>query len=208
MEVQKRLIAQQEELECLKKQVAGLEERLAQAGSRPLYHIDRLEYHFDQLKVQKLEGTLNIGMTPPGDGASAAYDIDQLSAAPVNVFPAAESTITVPGAPFPEIRANLDTYFNEEAPERLIGMEREMNLELDPFHRRIIIEDIRKQVPARIKYYVTQARTGEADGPKEAGEGDSLIASVTAKTIRDAEAAMRQYLSQLAGSTVKGGDVS
>ena len=37
------------------------------AESRPLYHIDSLAYHFDQLKVEKLDGTLNIGMTPPSE---------------------------------------------------------------------------------------------------------------------------------------------
>ena len=37
------------------------------AESKPLYHIDSLAYHFDQLKVEKLDGTLNIGMTPPSE---------------------------------------------------------------------------------------------------------------------------------------------
>ncbi|QAY66274.1 spore germination protein GerPC [Paenibacillus protaetiae] len=197
---QEALKEQRHEIEKLQKQVAALEEQLQQAGARPMYSIERLEYHFDQLKVQKLEGTLNIGMAPPGECGPVPHgDIDQFTAGTPNVFPAAESTIVTPGVPYPTIYENVDTYFNEEAPKRLLMLEQEMNVQLDPYHRRIIIDDIRKQVPTRIKYYMKQI--GGKDQSKGSPEPNSeVIAAVTAKTIRDAESAMRKYVQQIAYS--------
>lgn len=199
MEVQQLLRAMQQEIDSLKTRVDALEEQLANESSSPTYHIERLEYHFDQLKVQKLEGTLNIGMTPPADGSSGEGVIEQFATSPVNMFPAAESTIMVPGAPFPEITANVDAYFNQEAPARLIAMEQEMGLQLDPYHRRIIIEDVRKQVPTRIRYYVNRFNEISQQNNKIA-DSNVMIADVTTKTIKDAEAAMRQYLQQIANN--------
>ncbi len=39
-------------------------EELQQLKEKPAVHVDRIEYKFDQLKVETLEGTLNIGLNP------------------------------------------------------------------------------------------------------------------------------------------------
>ena len=31
---------------------------------KPPVNIERIDYHFDQLKIERLEGTLNIGLNP------------------------------------------------------------------------------------------------------------------------------------------------
>ena len=41
-----------------------MEQKITELQSRPSVHVEKLEYKFDQLKVEKLEGTLNIGLNP------------------------------------------------------------------------------------------------------------------------------------------------
>ena len=48
----------------MQKKIQSLEKRVSEIQNRPPVHIDRMEYKFDQLKVETLEGTLNIGLNP------------------------------------------------------------------------------------------------------------------------------------------------
>jgi|GEM_PF-2317763 len=56
--------AQQRRIDQLEKQVGQLQSELAAGQKQKTIHIDRIEYKFDQLKVEKLEGTLSIGINP------------------------------------------------------------------------------------------------------------------------------------------------
>ena len=48
----------------MQKKIQSLEKQVSEFQNRPPVHIDRMEYKFDQLKVETLEGTLNIGLNP------------------------------------------------------------------------------------------------------------------------------------------------
>ncbi|WJH34793.1 spore germination protein GerPC [Paenibacillus sp. CC-CFT747] len=51
--------------------LAKLESSVASLQDKPQTRIDKIDYHFDQLKVERLDGTLNIGITPGKDGADS-----------------------------------------------------------------------------------------------------------------------------------------
>ena len=48
----------------MQKKIQIFREAISEFQKRPPVHIDRMEYKFDQLKVETLEGTLNIGLNP------------------------------------------------------------------------------------------------------------------------------------------------
>lgn len=256
-----QLNEQQAVIMKLNKQIEMLNARIEMAENKPMYHVDTIQYHFDQLKVEKLDGTLNIGMTPPNEefvkevgqlvlpGKGNVSDVvvnqpNSLAKTPqqiaaqnaqnskVNHFPTQGSVVggpqdVLPSAPFPEIRRQVDLYLDHTAPERLKAIETEMNLPLDPYHRRLVIEDIRKQMSARIQYYievVSKEQNGtHADGQSGAGPGGgsgsmsgvsggigsglgssaeavekpSIPQIVISKTTRDIEMALRNYMSKL-----------
>ncbi|MFF2482020.1 spore germination protein GerPC [Paenibacillus sp. NPDC058071] len=194
-DVQAKLSRQEAQIAQLEEQLAAMCAQLKTLESKPTYHIDNLQYHFDQLKVEKLEGTLNIGMTPPG-APEAKGEIEQASVSKPLVFPAAKPGMTPPEGPYGDIRQELDRYLDNEASKKLIEMEKQVGIPLDPYHRRMIIEDIRKQLPTRIQFYVKSAADGTGSGELP---GDSSKADVIAKTQRDADAALMQYLQQLKG---------
>ncbi|CAM3118390.1 spore germination protein GerPC [Paenibacillus lupini] len=197
LEIQSKLKAQQTQIYSLEQQLAVICEQLKQIESKPIYNIEKLEYHFDQLKVEKLEGTLNIGMTPPGmpngDG-----DIEQLSVPPKpNVYPAAASGLTPPSAPYADVRSEIDHYLNVQGMQKLVELESEYGLQLDPYHRRMVLEDIRKQMPSRIHFYMT-LKPGEGESNSNGAETEQQKKEVIfSKTIRDVDAAMQRYMQLL-----------
>jgi spore germination protein PC len=209
LEVQHKLKEQHEQITKLETQIAALCEQVKILESRPAYNIESIEYHFDQLKVERLDGTLNIGMTAPGAGDdSFPGSIEQLAVPKPQVFPSAAPSITPQAGPYTDIYTEMNRYLDSEAQQRLLAYENELGIPLDPYHRRIIIEDVRKQVPTRIQYYLNylQQSEGKSDGEQAANNTESIVSSVLAKTIRDADAALLAYMRQLqSGNPSSGG---
>lgn len=236
-QVQQTLRHQQEQIAFLQKRIDMLMAQLKAAEAKPTYHIDKIEYQFDQLKIEKLDGTLNIGIQPSGDGSES--DIDQfivqqakkgaggphgsaagavgngngagngdngpgsLNSKP-NVFPSAGPASMQMPPPFGTVQTRVNEYLDSRAQMALVNFEQQMNVPLDPYHRRIIIEDIRRQAPTRIQFYMQQAAQSAdiADA-----NSTSLEDQVTAKTIRDVDMAMRQYLNKLSSGDESAGGV-
>ncbi|GKU79683.1 spore germination protein GerPC [Paenibacillus sp. L3-i20] len=197
-----------EQLECT---VADLCAQLKKLEAKPTYNIESIEYHFDQLKVEKLDGTLNIGMTAPGMGGNGgngvepfSSNIEQLSVNNQNQYPSASPAITPPEGPYNDIFRKLNHFLDNDAPHLLMQHEDALTLPLDPYHRKIIIEDVRKQMPTRIHYYLQRMKKED----KEALDAypNLLIDDVYGKTKQDAETAISAYMRQLKeGNALPGG---
>lgn len=222
-EQQCKLQEQGEMIEQLRKQMERLAERVQAAETRPVYHIDKMEYSFDQLKVEKLDGTLNIGMTtpneeyikeigqlvvpnqPPVPGKTPPPSSDAATSGP-NHFPASfanGSQAALPQTPYPEIRQQVDAYLNQTAPAQLAILESEYGIPLDPYHRRLVIEDIRKQISTRIQYYIehaSQAPNQEEGLQQQQPDPQQVSGLVIQKTTRDINSALRAYMAQLQGN--------
>ncbi|CAM4525134.1 spore germination protein PC [Paenibacillus endophyticus] len=206
LEVQNKLKEQQEQLEALSAKVLDLCEQIKHLEARPTYNIESIEYHFDQLKVDKLDGTLNIGMTAPGMGDETfPGSIEQLAVSKPEVFPSAGPTIPDPSPVYNEVFNEMTRYLDAGAPQTLLAYENQFGIPLDPYHRKIIIEDVRKQVPTRIHFYMQKKEKG-AEAKQAAEDSPASAADVLAKTRRDADAALYAYMRQLqTGSPSSGG---
>lgn len=205
-DVQRKLHEQQASIEKLEERISALCDQIKQLEARPAYNIESIEYHFDQLKVESLEGTLNIGMTAPGtDGETFPGTIEQLSTATPEVFPSSSPAIVPQTGPTADITEEMNRYLDSEAPAKLKNYENEFCLPLDPYHRRIIIEDIRKQMPSRVEYYINQQSKGQ-NGKTNGTDDGALKEAVLSKTIRDTDAALLAYMNQLrTGTPASGG---
>ncbi|MEK3881585.1 spore germination protein GerPC [Paenibacillus sp. PL2-23] len=201
-QVQQKLQAQDNRIAALEETVVELTARLKKLEEKPKYTIENIQYHFDQLKVEKLEGTLNIGMSAPeldavekNEQGEAMDSVGQLSLGQGNVYPAANAVQSQPGAPFQDVLARLNSFLDSEAHGLILNHEQELELPLDPYHRRIIVEDIRKQMPSRIQYYM---QASQASAQDSAALYPDLIANrIYDKTRRDAEAAISAYMKRL-----------
>ncbi|MBJ6364272.1 spore germination protein GerPC [Paenibacillus sp. GCM10012307] len=206
-DTQKQLQQLQQQVTQLQQQYQSLQNQIKQTADKPTYNIERLEYHFDQLKVQRLDGTLNIGMAPPG-GGSLQQSIDQLSvpgAQGLGVSPegeeegnASSNPEALPSNPFApsplyqEVYRQVSDYLDHTAPNVINQAAAASGVTLDPYHRSLIIEDMRKQLAPRIQFYMNSATKQEAASPV-----DQQAGSIAQKTIRDVDMAIRQYIARL-----------
>ncbi|WP_036746977.1 spore germination protein GerPC [Paenibacillus sp. UNC451MF] len=112
----------------------------------------RNEYRFDLLKVEKLEGTLNIGINPnaqDSDSSIEEYSVGQSVSAP------SSGEMSTPQT-FEGIQSKVDDYFNSGAYQALEHYEQMYQNPLDEPYRRFIVEDVKKQIDKRIHYYMNK----------------------------------------------------
>jgi len=181
----------------LQQQLKQLNDRLEKVEKKPAYNIESIEYHFDQLKVEQLDGTLNIGMTAPGAQGGLIGDqnpIEQLSIPQKGKFTKNDDMMKMnPNVDYDNIFSNMKTYLGKEGITMLKMLENQYRIALDPYHRQNIIEDIEKQLPNRIRFYAEMA----ASQSPERLSKEQLEQEVLNKTKHDSERALQAYIQQL-----------
>ncbi|PFA24698.1 MULTISPECIES: spore germination protein GerPC [Bacillus cereus group] len=153
---QQALQKQQETIHILEEQVRKLTEELDELKSRPSSSIGKVEYKFDQLKVENLNGTLNIGLNPFGAHSQQIEDF-QVDTETLKVNP---ETQTNPDF-YQDIIQEMHRYLDEEAYSRILHFEQEERTPLDDMYRQMMIDDIKKQMEHRLPYYLSQVQPYE-----------------------------------------------
>lgn len=146
-------------MEQMLKEIRSEIDRLRQGSEKT---IDRVEYNFDLLKIEKLEGTLNIGLMPK-DGQSLD-DITVNGQPPLELSHSGNSG----GELYSNIYQNVSRYLEDTVPEQIERMIPEAHLVLGDEYAAVIIEDVRKQLGDRITVYLKQYQTNrETMNPQE-----------------------------------------
>ncbi|KEK24860.1 spore germination protein GerPC [Bacillus gaemokensis] len=153
---QQVLQKQQETIHILEEQVRTLTEELAKLKSRPSSSIGKVEYKFDQLKVENLNGTLNIGLNPFAKKGQQIEDFE-VDTETLKVNP---ETQTNPDF-YQGIIQEMHCYLDEEAYNRILHFERAERTPLDDMYRQMMIDDIKKQMEHRLPYYLSQVQPYE-----------------------------------------------
>jgi len=147
MKLHRYLSWQTKKIHALERHLHVLEARLQEIEAQPRTSIERIEYKFDQLKVETLEGTLNIGIAPPGAGGT----IEDLAVEPVKtVIPKPEPAL------MRAIQEKIAAYLKQEAPETLKQLEHQYGRRLDDTYRQFILQDIARQTDERIRFYLQE----------------------------------------------------
>jgi spore germination protein PC len=160
-QLQEMIQDQRERLNELAEQVKELKRQMKELASQP----KSIEYNFEQLKIEKLEGTLHIGLGHSGDSKDM---IEQLTVGQNTVqTPAAQQNNSVENAAFRDMLKSMDEFFVKEAPDYLRSLESASKLELDESYRIFILDDVHRQVPARLKHYIAKYQPGDDRGRQE-----------------------------------------
>lgn len=115
---------------------------------RPPVHVEKIEYSFDQLKIESLEGTLHIGVSPPGEKA-----IDDFLIQDRPIVLSDPETY----AGMQDIKDELDRYLASDCWDELRQYEAEYRLILGQHYKDAMIRDLRSQVHDRVEHYVKRA---------------------------------------------------
>lgn len=130
----------QQQVQQLYNHINSLENRIQQLEQHTSPNknttIEKLEYHFDQLKIERLDGTLHIGVTPED-----LQSMDEFSLANQS------------GGPLPPVHQALEQYADQELPGYLQSLEQQYHYPLDPGYRQTLLNDIKQQIPSRIAHY-------------------------------------------------------
>lgn len=145
-----------DEMNRMIQQLIGEVTELKQTGSSP--PVIRNEYKFDLLKVEKLEGTLNIGISPSGkDSTIEEFAVDQAVDAPeMQQQPEMDQ----------RIQQQIHQYLDHDAYQTLKHIEQENKYPLDEPYRKFIVEDVKKQIHPRIQHYMKKVSLDGSDSER------------------------------------------
>lgn len=181
-----RLQQAEQQLSQMTEKLSSLQKQLDELNSKPPLHI---EYHFDQLKVNHLEGTLNVGLTPQGIQDLESFDVP--SAAAMNPQPIASAE---PEPPICELQIEMSEYMKHHSYRLLNEQENEWGVQLEPSHRDRVVEDVKKQLDARVHYY---ARTSSYPPKATDTAVTKWKESIKERTARDIRGAFSSYIQKL-----------
>ncbi|MBX0357158.1 spore germination protein GerPC [Halobacillus sp. Nhm2S1] len=141
------------QMEQQQKMIEQLQKKIEQIQSiehPPKTVIEKIEYKFDQLKIETLEGTLQIGLTPNGSDLSEIGDL-----------------YSNQGKQLPQTDDQalhfLQEYMVSDIPVWMNQYCRDHDIQVSEKHKERMIEDVRKQLPQRMEYY----RNQEPEAPPE-----------------------------------------
>ena len=150
--IQAYVYQQDRKIRRLQKKIASLEQKVTELQNRPPIKVERMEYKFDQLKVETLEGTLNIGLNP-----TDLQGIEDFSISNQNGTLAPKERMTM----FTEIEGSIRQYLDTNLNQIMTNAGQQLQFEVDDTYREFILQDITKQLPGRIEYYLNQPLRSE-----------------------------------------------
>lgn len=156
--IQDYVFQQDRKIRVLQKKIISLEKSIVELQNRPPVQVERMEYKFDQLKVETLEGTLNIGLNP-----SDLQNIEDLSLPKQNGTAAPQERMAM----FTEIENSINEYLSENLPAIIEDAGMQLQFQDANTYHEFILQDIKKQLPNRIEYYLNQPIRSENETPEQ-----------------------------------------
>ncbi|WP_147533193.1 spore germination protein GerPC [Bacillus marasmi] len=143
---------QEQRIQALEGTVAQLRIELEEVKEKPKINVEKIEYKFDQLKVETLEGTLNIGLNPSDLQGIDSMEINQAGAPPPGSFndPKGQFRNTI------ELEEEVYNILETELPTLVTNAEQRVNQKLDEQYIDFIKEDIKIQIPPRVQHHIRQ----------------------------------------------------
>jgi spore germination protein PC len=137
--------------------------------SKPTIQVDKIEYKFDQLKVETLEGTLNIGLNPSDLQSIEDFAVEGKQAVGHPFGPANQFQSTM------RIEESLLQNIDSEVVSIIQQYNQENQVNIDESFVTFIKDDIRKQLPNRIQYHLNQIPNDQRTNDQGSGHENRII---------------------------------
>jgi spore germination protein PC len=179
--------AQENRIAVLEQTLQKLREEIKQIKDKPSINVEKIEYKFDQLKVETLDGTLNIGLNP-----------SDLSA--IEDFAVQNQSVNTPSSPKMQMQRTMKIeeeifrYLESDLPALFEDAKKKLNIQLDDSYLDFIKQDIQKQLPSRIEYHLKAAYSNERAGSGE--DDDKKIIEIIKQEIQNGVTIFVQHLPQ------------
>ncbi|WP_035321950.1 spore germination protein GerPC [Peribacillus kribbensis] len=144
-QLQAYLQQQETRIRNLEASLQNVNNQLQQLKDKPPVNVERIEYRFDQLKVERLDGTLNIGLNPNELQNIDEFAVNSAGPPPPFLFPEREQAVQ-------NICRVIQDYINTELTENLSRASK--GSPIDPSYLNFIKDDIIGQLPQKIQQYL------------------------------------------------------
>jgi spore germination protein PC len=156
--MQAYIYQQDKVLRDLQKKIQTIEETVSDLKKRPSVKVERMEYKFDQLKVETLEGTLNIGLNPSDLQAIEDFSVPGNNG---TIHPKERMSM------FTEIESSINGYLDSNLQSIMGDTSEPLEFPVDDTYRDVILQDIKKQLSTRIEYYLNQPLRDGSTGEQQ-----------------------------------------
>lgn len=173
---------QTDRIRQLEQKVDLLEKRLEALKQQRAITVEKIEYNFDQLKVEKLEGSMSIGLSPSGLGNQS---VEELAVGGQVIH-----TNTSRSESYERIQNIVLTYLEADCPDELSELENKYSIKLDEDLREKIIADLQNQAGLRIEHYMDTLMKG----PQHILTPDDEQ-EIARRVIEDIRAGVEQFVS-------------
>jgi spore germination protein PC len=165
---------QEEKIKQLEELIHKLSEDIIGLKQQKHFNIEKIEYRFDQLKVEQLEGTLNIGFSPSEAGKIEEYAVNHTKKQDL----------------CQRIHTQINQYLEKDGPKVIDMLTEKHRLDLSHTYHQRMIDDVRGQMRPRIDYYVEQMS-------KDNNHNVELERNVMDHTIADIRRALEEHILEL-----------
>ncbi|WP_059172970.1 spore germination protein GerPC [Bacillus sp. FJAT-27445] len=146
---EQRITALENSLRCAEDEIKKLKEK-------PAIQVGTIQYKFDQLKVETLEGTLSIGLNPQDvQGIEDLAIPNGLQGQPLPPMEMMQRGM--------KIEEEITRYLEGDLPAYVSSVEEKLGLQHAGSYLSFIQNDIKKQLPGRIEAHLRKAGGTEFD---------------------------------------------
>ncbi|HYK74695.1 MAG TPA: spore germination protein GerPC, partial [Pseudoneobacillus sp.] len=174
--------------------IKTFEEEMKGLKNKTPINVERIEYKFDQLKIETLEGTLNIGLNPTDLEGMDEFAVSGKQLAQNPLKPADKMQYTM------RIEEPILQYLETEVSPIVQQYAQENNIPLDDSYVTFIQNDVKKQLPSRIEYYINQIPLDQRTPEHLAHAGNQIVESIK----NDIHKGIKIFLNNLP-TEIKGG---
>lgn len=151
-EILRQTAWQSQKISLLEKQIGEIRESLSLLQAQRSTHIERIEYNFEQLKVETLEGTLIIGLTQSDQG-----NIEEMTVEGKTLEDIALNPKNTPA--YQRISEQIKDFIQKDLAGEIDGRAEQYKIPIDPELREAMIEDLQRQIDDRIAAYLNQSQS-------------------------------------------------
>jgi spore germination protein PC len=175
---------QAKRLQRLEETVNSLQKEIVILKEKPPVQVGNIEYKFDQLKVETLEGTLNIGINPSDLEGVSDFSVDnqniKVQPSPKNYF--RESM---------DIENEIREFLESSLPAIYEETKEKLNFTVDDSYYQFIKDDILKQLPKRIQIHLSSLT------PEDRAMEDQSLQGIIEKIKAEIHQGVYLFLNQL-----------
>ena len=154
--MQRQLQMCNQRIEALENALRCAEEEIQKLKEKPSIQVGTIQYKFDQLKVETLEGTLNIGLNPQDVQGIEDFAIQNgQTATPMPPMEMMQRSLKIEEAINEYLESGLPAFISEAGGK--------IGLKQPETYASFIKNDIKKQLPSRIEAHLRTINPGEAD---------------------------------------------